>query len=68
MNFDKNPQQHAPTKKSVSSLLLKFLGAGILIFFLLFMMNKVVKNEVSTLIEQKNISTQTKSLESNRNP
>ncbi len=69
MNFDKNSHQAAKTaQKSGSRFFLKIIGAGILIFFLLFMMNKVVKNEVSTLIEQQNISLPQKSLEPNSNP
>lgn len=68
MNFDKNSHQTAKTpKKSGHRFLLKIIGAGILIFFLLFMMNKIVKKEVSTLVEQKNILSSQKSLETNSN-
>lgn len=50
------PSENSP-KKSGTRLILKLLGAALLIFFLLFMTNKVVKNEVSTLIEQKKFSS-----------
>jgi len=68
MNFDKNIHQNAQTsQKPVSRFFLKIIGAGILIFFLLFMMNKIIINEVSTLVKQKNISNPQKSLEPNSN-
>lgn len=55
-NHDLPPQNRPSTKRSVVRAIFKILGAGVLLFFLLFMMNKIVKNEVSTLVEQKNIS------------
>ena len=70
MNFDHerfSQKVHQSPKKRSSLWLLKLLGAGILVFFLLFVMNKVVKKEVSSLIEQKNISSATKSLPINPN-
>lgn len=52
-NFDQNQQDTTSQTKSPSILrrLLKVIGAIVLIFLLLLMMNYVVKKEVSQLIE-----------------
>lgn len=63
-----NSSTNQSPKRLVPSLFIKLLLGGALLFLLLFIMNNVVKNEVSTLIEQKNISPSHQSMESARNP
>lgn len=69
MNFDQNNRQslNANPAKKGRNLLLKLIGGFILIFLLLFIMNYVVKSEVSALIEKNAIIVDEKPLPINSN-
>lgn len=58
MNFDPDNHRQQPPqadKKSAVTFLLKLIGAGILLFLLLFVMNKTIKNTITLSLEQHRI-------------
>lgn len=66
MNFDRNLNEHHGNP-SFKKLLYKILAGAFLIFLLLFLMNFIVKNQVSSLIQAKGISEIEKSAPQNAN-